>query len=66
MNNNTWLWWLIGAIVIIGGGYLLWQQSVTKATDVNNTGAASTTGNTSQSVDVNDAGPDANTSIETI
>ncbi|MFA7310143.1 MAG: hypothetical protein WC050_04540 [Candidatus Paceibacterota bacterium] len=35
MKGNAWIWWLVAAIVIIGGGYWLWQQSASPSTDTN-------------------------------
>ena len=66
-NNNTWVWWLIGAIIVVVGGYLIWANMSNSSTaTAHNTGAAMTANTNNQPVtDVNDAGPDANTAVET-
>jgi plastocyanin len=64
MNNNAWVWWLVGAIIVIGGGYFIWHITSNKMSATDSTGAAMTDTGNAQSVDVNDAGPDANTSVE--
>ncbi|MDB5237867.1 MAG: hypothetical protein JWM46_137 [Candidatus Kaiserbacteria bacterium] len=65
-NNNTWIWWLIGAIVLIVGGYLVWQNTSSAPANTTDANGAAMTANTNGQTptDVNDAGPDANTAVE--